>query len=346
MGNISLSVVEIIILQLGALLIGVVIQFFVVTRKRFKKEIEDLKNPPAKKNDTWAMDLLEDIEEKKIQIAKLQKDLNSARENENIYQIEIEELNKENKAFRSERREQPLQGTAAVAAPSADKGSNYMQQLREAQESLLEHNEKINKLLGQIDIVKETEERQNEIERRNEELKDQIGNLKFLLKDKEEEMLRVKQKENMTKEMTSMLDSAYSEFEVLQGKMLKLESQLAGNKRIGLDFEDLKETYYKLNNEHEHLKTRYQAITAENQQLHGLLDDTEEKLHDANFQKQQLQKRVAYLEELSNDLQMMSEANKKLEGQIKKIGELESRLNIVSEERDSLEQKVKGKSGS
>lgn len=342
MGNISLSVVEIIILQLGALLIGVVIQFFVVTRKRFKKEIEDLKNPPAKKNDTWAMDLLEDIEEKKIQIAKLQKDLNNARENENIYQIEIEELNKENKVLRSAKRGQPF-SAEADDAPAVEKGRDYMQQLREAQESLLEHNEKINKLLGQIDIVKETEEKQKEIEQRNEELKDQIGNLKFLLKDKEEEMLRVKQKENMTKEMTSMLDSAYSEFEVLQGKMLKLESQLAGNKRIGLDFEDLKETYYKLNNEHEHLKTRYQAITAENQQLHGLLDDTEEKLHDANFQKQQLQKRVAYLEELSNDLQMMSEANKKLEGQIKKIGELESRLNIVSEERDSLEQKVKGK---
>lgn len=340
MGNISVSIVEIIILQLGALLIGVVIHFFIVTRKRFKKEIEALKNPPAKKNDTWAMDLLEDIEAKKELIAKLQKDVNRAQENENIYQIEIEELNKEIKALRSERREQPLQ---AADAPVAEKGSNYMRQLREAQESLLEHNEKINKLLSQIDIVKETEERQKEIERRNEELKDQIGNLKFLLKDKEEEMLRVKQKENMTKEMTSMLDSAYSEFEVLQGKMLKLESQLAGNKRIGLDFEDLKETYYKLNNEHENLKTRYQAITAENQQLHGLLDETEEKLHDANFQKQQLQKRVAYLEELSNDLQMMSEANKKLESQIKKIGELESRLNIVSEERDSLEQKVKGK---
>lgn len=342
MGNISVSIVEIIILQLGALLIGVVIHFFIVTRRRFKKEIEALKNPPAKKNDTWAMDLLEDIEAKKELIGKLQKDLNRTQENENIYQIEIEELNKEIKALRSERREQPLQA-AAADAPVAEKGSNYMQQLREAQESLLEHNEKINKLLSQIDIVKETEDRQKEIEQRNEELKDQIGNLKFLLKDKEEEMLRVKQKENMTKEMTSMLDSAYSEFEVLQGKMLKLESQLAGNKRIGLDFEDLKETYYKLNNEHENLKTRYQAITAENQQLHGLLDETEEKLHDANFQKQQLQKRVAYLEELSNDLQMMSEANKKLESQIKKIGELESRLNIVSEERDSLEQKVKGK---
>jgi hypothetical protein len=34
MGNISVSIVEIIILQLGALLIGVVIHFFIVTRKK------------------------------------------------------------------------------------------------------------------------------------------------------------------------------------------------------------------------------------------------------------------------------------------------------------------------
>jgi hypothetical protein len=51
-----------------------------------------------------------------------------------------------------------------------------------------------------------------------------------------------------------------------------------------------------------------------------------------------LQKKVAYLEELNNDLHQMTDANKKLEGQIKKLGELESRLNIVSEERDRLKE--------
>jgi hypothetical protein len=52
-----------------------------------------------------------------------------------------------------------------------------------------------------------------------------------------------------------------------------------------------------------------------------------------------LQKKVAYLEELNNDLHQMSEANKKLEGQIRRLGELESRLNLVSEERDRLKER-------
>jgi hypothetical protein len=49
-----------------------------------------------------------------------------------------------------------------------------------------------------------------------------------------------------------------------------------------------------------------------------------------------LQKRIAYLEELNNDLQAVSDANKKLESQLKRIGELESMLNVVAEERDQL----------
>jgi hypothetical protein len=48
---------------------------------------------------------------------------------------------------------------------------------------------------------------------------------------------------------------------------------------------------------------------------------------------------VAYLEELNNDLHLMTEANKKLENQIRRLGELESRLHIVSEERDRLKEK-------
>jgi len=49
-----------------------------------------------------------------------------------------------------------------------------------------------------------------------------------------------------------------------------------------------------------------------------------------------LQKKVAYLEELSNDLQVVTEANKKLESQIRRVGELESLLQVTEEERDEL----------
>jgi hypothetical protein len=79
-----------------------------------------------------------------------------------------------------------------------------------------------------------------------------------------------------------------------------------------------------------------QTISSEHQQLSLQMDETSDRLRDANFQRQQLQKRVSYLEELNNDLHVVADANKKLEGQLRKIGELESMLNVVSEERDDL----------
>jgi chromosome segregation ATPase len=139
--------------------------------------------------------------------------------------------------------------------------------------------------------------------------------------------------------MTSMLDSAYNEFNVLQDKIKKLESQVNSSKRLSMEYEDMKEGHYRLAQDYEEQKRKYNAALAENKQLLETLTDTEDKLSEVNFQRQQLQKRVAYLEELNNDMQEVADAHKKLESQLKRIGELESMLNIVAEERDQLMQR-------
>jgi chromosome segregation ATPase len=136
-----------------------------------------------------------------------------------------------------------------------------------------------------------------------------------------------------------MIDSAYNEFNVLQDKIQKLESQINASKRINLEFEDLKEGYAKISGDFEEQKRKYHAVITDNQQLESELNETGEKLREANFQRQQLQKRVAYLEELNNDMQAVAEANKKLESQLKRVGELESMLYVISEERDELAKK-------
>jgi len=105
---------------------------------------------------------------------------------------------------------------------------------------------------------------------------------------------------------------------------------------LNVEYEDLKETHYKLIRDFEDQKVKLQSITSEHQQISLQLDETSDKLREANFQRQQLQKRVAYLEELNNDLHVVADANKKLESQLRQIGELESMLNVVSEERDTL----------
>jgi len=168
----------------------------------------------------------------------------------------------------------------------------------------------------------------------------QIKDLKYILSEKEIEIHNIRQKENLTKEMTSMLDSAYSEFNTLQSKMQKLESQLSSSKMISLEYEDLKESHLNVMHEYEEYKAKLQTMTAENQQLTLRLNEVEDKFRDANFQRQQLQKRVSYLEELNSDLQVVADANKKLEHQLRRIGELESMLNVVSEENQLLKRHV------
>jgi DNA repair ATPase RecN len=135
------------------------------------------------------------------------------------------------------------------------------------------------------------------------------------------------------------LDSAYNEFNTLQGKIHKLESQLSSSKMLNIEYEDLKEAYYKVIRELDESKNKINHYLHENQVLQIELSKVEDKLSESNQQRQQLQKKVAYLEELNNDLHQMTDANKKLEGQIKRLGELESKLNIVAEERDRLREK-------
>lgn len=336
--QLNLTIIEIIVLMIGAITLGITIHFFIVSRKSLNASTQEASGKPQKELESWRLKYYNDIEDREKELAELRKRLADTEENNDINIIEAEEMRKLNKQLKAElevaRKNAPLATTATVS----DK-PDYIDQLRKAQTSLLEHNEKINQLLGQIDIVKETEEKQQEILKMNEELSDQISELKFMLAQKEKEITNTRQKEQLSSEMTSMLDSAYNEFNVLQEKIQKLESQVSSSRRINLEYEDMKEGYYRITQDFEEQKRKYNAAQTENKQLLEELTETEDKLKEANFQRQQLQKRVAYLEELNNDMQAVADANKKLENQLKRIGELESMLNVVAEERDQLMQR-------
>lgn len=437
MPTLQLSVIEVIILMLGAITLGITIHFFLISRKSLKEVTSDTTGKLHKELEVWKLkyfneteqrdkeleelryklsnatdstdDISIEIEElqiknKKLQtevealrkggavaggadIAALQRRLEEAEENYEIYSIEAEEQRAQNKKLQAEiealkknstvaqpkdtdqskKRIQEAEETAQLyaaeaedlrivnkklmaeiellrsahshQAPAAGEKPDYMEQLRRAQSSLMEHNEKINQLLGQIELVKETEEKQQEIVKVNEELTAQIEDLRYKLSQKEKEVSNSRQKEHLTTEMNAMLDSAYNEFNILQSKMQKLEVQVAASRKLSLDFEVMKESYEKLSRDHDELKQKYVANSEENRHLKSTLTTVEEQLRDAEFQRQQLQKRVLYLEELNTDMQVMVDANKKLESQLKRIGELESMLNVISEERDQLMQR-------
>jgi len=337
--HLTLSVLEIILLLFGAIILGITIHFFIASNKSLKVTADELqKNGLAQ--DEWKLRYFNDMESRDKEISSLKQQLMESEENGNIYSTEAEEMLRQNRKLETEIA--ILKKAAADEPPAAEKiklqeeRGDYLEQLRHAQSSLMEHNQKINQLLQNIDVIKEKEEMQREVLRVNDELSAQINALRVQLTEKDNEISNSRQKEHLTSEMKSMLDSTYTEFNTLQTKIQKLESQLTSSKMMNLEFEDLKEAHSKMSRDFEEYKLRANTLTIENQQLQAQLMELEDKLRDATFQKQQLQKRTAYLEELNSDLQVVSDTNKKLEAQLRRVGELESMLNVVAEERDQL----------
>jgi chromosome segregation ATPase len=343
LATLTLSIIEVVLLFFAAVIVGITIHFTITSRRYLRSSMTD-KDEVNKQRDEWKLRYFNDIEVKDKELAALKEQLSEAEENTNIYSIEAEEMRKENKKLLVEidQMEKVVHVPQTERAEPTEKHErpDYFEQLRLAQESLMDHNEKINQLLGNIDAFKETEEKQREMTKRNEELSLQITELHMKLSEKEKEVVNIKKKEHLTKEMTSMLDNAYSEFNVLQSKMQKLESQANSSKLLTMEYEDLKESHRKMTREFEEQKIKLNSLTNDHQQIQGQLAETEDKLREANFQRQQLQKRVVHLEELNSDLQAVSDANKKLEVQLKRIGELESMLNMAAEEREQLIRRV------
>jgi len=328
----KISYVDLGILFGLAIVLGIVIHFVITSRRGLKRSSVD-KEKGKQTVDEWKLKYFNEIEKKEKDVEEMQSLLREAQESNQIYKEQIEELRRQQKRTQSELESTQKAGVTEIKP-------NYIEQLRIAQVSLLEHNEKINQLLENIGVAKDNEEKQKLMEEENEGLMNQIKDLKYILSEKEIEIHNIRQKENLTKEMTSMLDSAYSEFNTLQSKMQKLESQLSSSKMISLEYEDLKEAHINVLRQYEDYKAKLQAMTTENQELTLRLNEMEDKFRDANFQRQQLQKRVSYLEELNSDLQVVADANKKLEHQLRRIGELESMLNVVSEENQVLKRQV------
>jgi chromosome segregation ATPase len=130
--------------------------------------------------------------------------------------------------------------------------------------------------------------------------------------------------------MSVRLDKVVEEYNTLQDKLQKLQTYLTQPYNRGTDYEELKDSYFKLGKEHDEMKLRYLSLREENQRLTRIIADTEEKLKEANFQRQQYQKRSAFLEELNHDLQEISEHNKKIENQLRRVSDMEALLAKIT----------------
>ena len=112
--------------------------------------------------------------------------------------------------------------------------------------------------------------------------------------------------------------------------MQKIESNISDPQKGNFEFNELQQGYFRLTKEGDELKLKHINMIEENQRISRLLADTEERLRDTNFTRQQLSKKVAFLEEMNNDLQQLSGHNKRVEGHIKRISEIEALLSRIS----------------
>jgi hypothetical protein len=322
--QITVGVIEIVIFLLGAMVLGFFTHFFLSSRSSIPPPVMEppvLAETAIQDGEDWQSKYYELLEEEQY----LRREAEEAKSNEELAAIEIEELRKELDAIDNKKE---LEIYPAIEQQAED----YLTRLKLAQEGLKEHNRDIANLLEQIEQLKRAEQKTIDTIKTNELLQARVQELQQQLINKESEEKLVQQQELLLSEMKERLDTAYNEFNTLREKLLQLESRVGQNGR-SFEYDELQQNHFRLTKEFDELKLRHLSMLEENQRLTRLLTDTEEKLRESNFQRQQLQKKNSFLEELNNDMQQINEQNKKLENQLKRMSEIELLLSRVSSKK-------------
>lgn len=323
--SITVGIIDILIFMLGAMALGFFVHFFMSSRTTLPPSVSEpsvLAESAIHDGEDWQgkyYELLEINEE-------LQNNAEESKSNEELAQIEIEELRKELDAADAAREA----NEKSIEIPALeDHAEDYLTRLKMAHEGLKEHNRDINAVLEQIEQLKRSEQRTVDTIKANELLQARIQELQLQLLNKESEEKLVQQQEFLLSEMKERLDTTYTDFNSLREKLMQLETRV-GNSGRSFEYDELQQSHFRLTKEFDELKLRHISMLEENQRLTRLLTDTEEKLRESNFQRQQLQKKNSFLEELNQDMQLINEQNKKLENQLKRMSEIELMLSRVS----------------
>jgi hypothetical protein len=322
------GVIEVIVFLLGGIVLGFFIHFFLVSRKTMSFKMPE-REPPVIANaafdnaEEWRLKYYEEMEMQEQAQMQLRRELDSVRDNEELLTIEVEELHKELK-----RRHEAPPVIAKAATSQEEQSEEYLVRLQRTQEGLTEQNQQITLLLDQIELLKQTEFKHIDTLKANEELNARLNEILTVLANKDARILELEQQQLLSEEMELRMQNAYEEFNALREKLSKVES-LSNPPSRQYEFEELQQNHLKLIREFDEYKQKHLGLLEENQRLSRLLADTEEKLRESNFQRQQLQKKITFLEELNRDLQQISEHNKKLENQLRRMSEIEVMLARV-----------------
>ena len=315
---INVTLIEVIVLNVGAIILGVTIYFFLQSRKSLLRtmDVQSLNNPVSKYKRA------EEVQPKKNNTSHTGK--------KNSKTIDISEL-KEHlthlREHRTPKHEEPVF--------KKDKHEHVKEDLTVSLKETIARQQKI--LDGFLQQVEELEEGgKDELFQKNDELQSDIERLEQLLEKRDAEVEEYKKRAVVAEKMASRVDDIYNDFQQLQSKIVTLEKQAARANNLALELENLQQSYDQVLKDLERKQEKLEEVVEENQRMRIELESTEDKLNESNLQRQQMMKKVQFLQDLNSDMQSMSETNKKLQTELRRIGELESMLNMMSEERDYL----------
>jgi chromosome segregation ATPase len=306
---INLTLVAFILLPLGAITLGVTIYFFLKSRESLMLTMGQKKKPaPVSKKE----------------IIKPEKEKPATFKRSTL--VELEEQFARKRYESSHVQEEPL---VQVKKPAVTEDS-----VHDLKASIAHQQKMLNDYLAKVEELENGGKEQ--LVQQNNALQKEITKLHGVIEEKDAEIEDLQQQVSSASKMAEKIEEVYQEFDQLQSKMAQLEKQANKANNLAIELEDTKHSYEQIHKELLRKQERLEEVMSENQRMRQDMNVIEDKLSDANLQRQQLLKKVQFLQELNTDMQSISDTNKKLQTELRRIGELESMLNMMAEERDYL----------
>lgn len=335
--QITLGVLEVVIFQIGAIILGFSIHFFFTSRKSINSVQQSLSRSKTgiSEADEWRLKYYEQIDVLKKWEEDTRKELDDKQNHEDRLikeledtQIELEKQQKHEYILNKKLEEAEGELNSLKEASAADvQSEESIGESTSAYVSLSDHNHQIDSLLEEIRLLREVEQKHLDAKQANDVLQAHLRELQQALSEKEAEIKQIRHQQLLTHELNHNHEKAHQEYNILREKLQKLELQISKPRNRTFDYDELQHAYFKLMKECDEIKMKQLSMLEENHRLFRLLAETEDKLRESNFQRQQYLRKVSFLEELNRDLQEFSTHHKKLESQMQRIGEIETMLN-------------------
>lgn len=292
--TLQFSLLEIVILQIGALILGCTIYFFIASRRSLQQALRNGYNTPLR---TGRTSLLERFSMK----GEVMSDrVPGMRPSEITWPDPLVAAGRKQGA-----QEPVVLPTVSAASQNAYPTITALMQRVEQLEALTGTRQ-----MG-VDLHQKVEE------------------LEAALAEKAAALKQARQQEEIAAQMTNRMEEVFREFEQLQDKMAALEEQAAAAQEQAIELEELQHAYHLLQKDLVRKQDKLNDLVEENGRLQLELSAAADKLVLVDQQRQQLSQRSRLVQEMQMDMEAISEGQSKLKQQLHRISELETMLEQI-----------------